>query len=410
MFAAVIAAVVVIGPAGTPGPPAAWAEPAGAAPATGDDDDAPNEADGDADDGDADNAEADEPAPEPAPALLAGLRTRFGDDIEITVDRARRLIIASSELTEPLRDYVRNRLQRYADALRTALLDARPARYISVVFLDRRAFRKLQPDESIGGWYDFGTHTLVALNLGYTLQHEFTHALHVDVHQQRRTPCPYWLLEGLATAFEDAAVTGDGKLVCRRSSRMTVLRRNVRRRRTIGLAKLFAMTAGEFQARHADAYPEAGYFVGWLHETGKLRDVYQRFLADHEADPTGAKSVAAVLGEELDAIGRRFHDWVREQPDGQPLNYQPPGVPLFGVRGATTQLGLRALSVRDPAKSAGIGTRDTILEIDGLAVTNQAKLNEALAVREPGDEVEVTVLRRRGGEVETVKVKLTRGR
>ena len=57
-----------------------------------------------------------------------------------------------------------------------------------------------------------------------------------------------------------------------------------------------------------DSYAFARYLMLYLQEQGKLRDFYQKFLADKK-DLTGQAAMEDVLGEKLDTFEPKWRKW-----------------------------------------------------------------------------------------------------
>jgi len=58
-------------------------------------------------------------------------------------------------------------------------------------------------------------------------------------------------------------------------------------------------------------YAQARYLCYYLQEQGKLVDFYRRFVRDHGKDPSGFRTLAAVLGtDDMAAFQRSWEAWV----------------------------------------------------------------------------------------------------
>ena len=360
--------------------------------------------------------------PDPqALAAISRIQQHYGDDYRTHVDPMRKLVLASNHLPTAVLEYLAKRLGRYADAQAQSLFTNRLTQYVSLVFPDKATFAKLRPNEHTGGWYQSYNRTLVAANLAYTLTHEFTHALSEGDQAARGVRgLAYWFHEGVAACFEDSVVLGtarrapdsDGgneadddadrgyRVVPVTNPRVNVLRRGLR---GLKLEKMLGTNTADFQADWNINYAAAGYLCRYLHDNGKLDSFYAAWCDTVDDDPSGVGALLATFEEEeLSDVEKAFKKWVKALGKAQPSNYQPPGVPAFGVRGREVPAGLRVTKVRSPASRAGIERGDVLLEVAGLAVNNQAKLNEALARNRRRRTFRVVLWR--GDEVLTVTV------
>ena len=91
--------------------------------------------------------------------------------------------------------------------------------------------------------------------------------------------------------------------------RLPNLKKEIRDKTLPTLTKLLGTSRDEFYAASWDAYAQARYLVYYLQEHGKLKEFYDKFLADTK-DLTGQAALEAVLGEDLATFDPKWRTWV----------------------------------------------------------------------------------------------------
>lgn len=164
------------------------------------------------------------------------------------------------------------------------------------------------PDTPFG--YYSPTHKALIMNIatgGGTLVHEI-------VHPFMRTnfpDCPAWFNEGMGSLYEQSAER-DGDIIGLTNWRLEGLKRALRADTVPSFATLTATTDEEFyEADPGSNYAQARYLLYYLQEHGLLHDYYQRFVANADSDPTGYKTLQAVLGKpDMDQFFATWRDYV----------------------------------------------------------------------------------------------------
>lgn len=173
----------------------------------------------------------------------------------------------------------------------------------------RRHAKQMFDDEPTTpyGYYS-PSHKALIMNIatgGGTLVHEIVHPfVHADFPE-----APAWLNEGLGSLFEQSGER-DGRIVGFPNWRLPGLKDAIRAGR---LPSFRALTAADSDAFYggATSYAQARYLLYYLQEKGLLRELYRRFRADRKGDPTGYRTLVAVLGEkDMGAFQRRWEQWV----------------------------------------------------------------------------------------------------
>lgn len=146
-----------------------------------------------------------------------------------------------------------------------------------------------------------------------TLVHEMVHAL----MEANFPSCPAWFNEGMGSLYEHTDLAS-GDLRGRVNWRLNKLKRAIELGKTIPLQSLLETSRGEFydERRSGLHYAMARYLLFHLQERGLLQTYYHAFVASHEQDPTGARTLKKVLGEDdLAAFQRRWEREVLALPD-----------------------------------------------------------------------------------------------
>lgn len=141
---------------------------------------------------------------------------------------------------------------------------------------------------------------------GGPLRHELTHALLAFDWPN----APAWLAEGLAALNERCRVSADPPAIEGLAGpRLEVLQEAIREDRLRPLGDLMS-TNGFAEGRPALNYAHAWGLCLYLQERGALAEFYRRFRDARGEDPSGEKSLRAVLGGgsllEIEAGFRRF--------------------------------------------------------------------------------------------------------
>ncbi|HUU94016.1 MAG TPA: hypothetical protein VM238_22720 [Phycisphaerae bacterium] len=183
------------------------------------------------------------------------------------------------------------------------------------LFRDKASYRKHtrevfgdDPDTPYG--YYSHRHKALIMNIatgGGTLVHEIVHPFMAANFPQ----CPAWFNEGMGSLYEQAGERG-GHIVGLTNWRLAGLQKAIRERRVPSFKALTATTDDEFYTKDKGTnYAQARYLCYHLQEKGLLVKFYHAFVAAHEADPTGYKTLQTVLGEpDMDAFKKRWETFV----------------------------------------------------------------------------------------------------
>jgi len=235
---------------------------------------------------------------------------RMPEGYHARIDVDRRLVYVSA-LDEAHLKETMVLLAVYTDAQRKVLLSEPLAWNVTVLLPEEAEYRKLAPDLKTTGFYRYADHTLISIDRGRVLLHEFTHALHhADAAAAGQTH-PIWICEGIATLFESASVVS-GELSLSTDSRLIHLQRALRLKTLVPLEKLMKMETKAFVEQADLCYAQSRYLLYYLHENGLLRKWYAAYKAGFDKDPTGRAALEKVCGKHISAIEEDWREWAGE--------------------------------------------------------------------------------------------------
>jgi hypothetical protein len=264
----------------------------------------------------------------------------------------------------------------------------------------------------IGGSYVHDDKRLVAQDLGATLRHEFFHVLHWRSMTRLGQDHPIWIQEGLCSLVEDYDEVG-ASLKPVPSWRTNIALRLARGGSLMPISRLAAIPRHRFTAGSPLAhYGQARTVFLYLYEHGKLKDWYAHYTAPENfaQDPSGIRSLEAVLEKPIAEIERDYRQWVRSLPEvAEQLKPGSAGlgVDIEGGSGdgpVIVEVPRAILGKPNPAAISGLRKGDVITAIDGRATRDMNELVRVLGEKRPGEEVEVSY--RRGSSHGTTRVRL----
>ena len=191
----------------------------------------------------------------------------------------------------------------------------RPEKLIEVwLFNGEKSFRKNAkkffndtPDTPYGYYSPSASALIMNINGLGTLSHELVHPY---MEANFGTDPVSWFNEGLASLFERPSER-KGHIIGISNWRLPNLKKEIKANTLPPLSKLIATSRDEFYGAEWDAYAQARYLVFYLQEHGKLKEFYDKLLADTK-DKTGKTALEAVLGEDLDSFDPKWRKWVLE--------------------------------------------------------------------------------------------------
>jgi len=254
----------------------------------------------------------------PSAESLAERAAELRDELEgkgYTVVVEAPFVVIGDESPRKVRRRASGILRWSVSRYQAELFASEPAKVIEVwLFKNERTYRRGakqrfgdNPDTPYG--YYSSEHNAIVMNIGPgagTLTHEVVHPfIEADF-----PTAPAWLNEGLASLYE-RPTEKNGKIWGLPNWRLPSLKREIRKKTLPALSTLLATTSDEFYEAEYDSYAYARYLMLYLQEQGKLTEFYKAFREGAEDDPTGAKTLASVLGtEDLDKFGKLWRRWV----------------------------------------------------------------------------------------------------
>jgi tetratricopeptide (TPR) repeat protein len=342
-----------------------------------------------------------------AQRLLAGLRARFGDRYEYSIDPEQKLIFATHVDEDSLAD-LKETLAAQARGQARDLFANKPDAYVSVVVPSASDYRKIMRlKDNVGGAYFDATKTLVAQKPGEVMRHEFTHALHAADRAPLGQDHAPWVVEGLGVLYESSEklFTEDGDVLVpvADNARLPVAAAAARRKSLVPLSRFLAMSPGEFLQRPNVTYAQAGGLMFYLRDRGLLKKFYETYKQTWDADPTGRVALERVSGMTIGEFESAWTKWLADRP---PEPFFGAAALFLGARVAPVKGGMTVIAVapNGPAADAGIEPRDLILQVNGQPVPDYASLRPAVGPYKPGRTIVLKV--RRGAETWDAPVKL----
>jgi len=245
-------------------------------------------------------------APPPTAATrLKSLQEKLGEGFLYEVDDSLKLIFATSTDRKTL-DEVKLRLTSQARALQGDLFSTGLKDYVTVVL----------PREwkgSAQGFYHPEDRSITAKSSGMQLVHEFTHALHWDDMQAHGQFHQNWVIEGLATLFENSELSA-GHAVPQPDYRFKIIRRLVEGKHHVAWSTFVTWNQKQFMKAPGNHYSQAQSMMYYLHATGNLKKWYDIYVAGFAQDASGSAALEQVFAKSLPEIEKDWTEWLLKQP------------------------------------------------------------------------------------------------
>jgi len=172
------------------------------------------------------------------------------------------------------------------------------------------------PPDTRHGLYSVGDQAVLAdVSVGagapvHYLVHAYVHAT-VD-------GCPVWYDEGLGTLFESWEER-EGHIVGLHDDRLGVVQRAITAGSLPTIEALTELDAATFHGEHKAVHQAtARYLCFHLQQEDRLRTYHQRWLRAQGRDPSGARTLLAVHGEDdLAQLQQRWERWVMLIAEGE---------------------------------------------------------------------------------------------
>ncbi len=246
---------------------------------------------------------------------VAALRKKVPKD-GFTVVIQKPFVVVGDESPAMVRRRALGTVKWAVDRLKRDYFKKDPAEILDIwLFKDKASYRKHtveifsdQPDTPFG--YYLYRHKALIMNIatgGGTLVHEIVHPFMAA----NFPACPAWFNEGMGSLYEQSSERR-GHIVGLTNWRLAGLQKAIRGGKVPSFKALTATTDDEFYNKDKGAnYAQARYLCYYLQEKGLLVKYYHAFVAAHQADPTGYKTLQKVLGEtDMDAFKKRWETFV----------------------------------------------------------------------------------------------------
>ncbi len=331
-------------------------------------------------------------------------RETLGSGAIIERDESLRLVLATN-LDRETFERMRKSIQEQVRLQIEMLFDGPPNSYVLVLVPTPEKADELIGSVYVGGYYDHDTRRLVLRDLGPSLRHEITHALHHGQMDRLGQSHPMWIQEGLASMFEMYDVGPEGRYRVLDNTRLNIV---LNLRRAASLSKwraFFAQEDDRFNRVRARAkYAEARAILQFLAEQGRLEEWYRLYLSTYREDRSGALALERLFGRSLDEVEREYRAWLGTKDRvAEKVRRDQPSLGLWVAdQAANDGVQIVGVNLAGAAKQTGLRAGDVLTEIDGRPTYAVEELVADILRRRAGEEVTLRV--RRGKAYREVKV------
>jgi hypothetical protein len=232
---------------------------------------------------------------------LKELEKKVPKGFSIVVQRP--FVVIGDEPYRTVDEHTKRTVKWAVDMLKRDFFKKDPVRILDIwLFKDKSSYEQHaeaifgeQPSTPFG--YYSRAHGAIIMNIatgGGTLVHEIVHPF----IEANFPDCPAWFNEGLASLYEQC---GEDKahIVGHTNWRLAGLQKAIESGTLPSFESLTATTSTEFYAKDRGTnYAQARYLCYYLQERNLLVKYYHAFSTGWRDDPTGYKTLQAVLGEE----------------------------------------------------------------------------------------------------------------
>ncbi len=318
-------------------------------------------------------------------------------------------IIFGANLDRETFDRMKRKLERQMTWQIDHLFDGPPNSFVLVLLPTPEKAQAIIGSARIGGFYDHDKKQLVSRDLGSSLQHELTHALHHGQMDRLGQVHPVWLQEGLASVFEMYEIDNDGeRLRVPGNARLNIA---INLEHIHGLTKwkkLFSLSDKKFVGSRPRArYAEARTIFQFLAEKGLLEEWYRSYVKHYNEDSTGRVAFLEVFhAEKLKTVEDEFKRWLQGKepvPEEVPSDHAALGLWVVD-QAANDGVEIVGLHPGGAARGSGIIPREVITAVDGEPVYSAEELVFRIMQHDSGDAV--TLHLRRGKKYHDVTIHL----
>ncbi len=207
-------------------------------------------------------------------------------------------------------------VQWAVDRLKRSYFKKDPAEVLDIWLFKDKASYEAHAQQLFGsvpstpyGYFSSADRALV-MNIatgGGTLVHEIVHPFIAA----NFPACPAWLNEGLGSLYEQSSSRGD-RIVGLTNWRLAGLQQAIENGQLPSFQQLCATTSHQFYRQDPGTnYAQARYLCYYLQEHDLLETYYHRFVANHADDPSGYKTLQAVLQrDDMQAFQKDWEQYV----------------------------------------------------------------------------------------------------
>jgi hypothetical protein len=235
---------------------------------------------------------------------------------DFTVVLAPPFVVIGDESPDTVRHRSENTVQWAVERLKKAYFKQDPRQILDIwLFKDKDSYERnckrlfgKTPDTPFG--YFSQEDGALVMNIstgGGTLVHEIVHPFVAANFPN----CPAWFNEGLGSLYEQCGEL-DGEIHGYTNWRLPRLQEAIRKGKLTPLETLCHTTDTEFYEKDRGTnYAQARYLCYYLQQKGLLKTYYRRFLANRKSDPSGYKTLKAVLErDDMDEFQRQWESYV----------------------------------------------------------------------------------------------------
>ncbi len=335
-------------------------------------------------------------------------RQVLGKDVIIERNDELRIIYAVRLSTETFAQ-MKNRVEPQLRWQMKHLFDGPPNDYVLLMVPTAEQADAIIGSYRVAGFYSHDSKRLVTRDLGPSLQHELTHALHhghMDRHGQQH---PVWMQEGLASIFEmytlEEGVAGGIRV--KDNTRINIAVNLYKIRGLTKWKKFFSLSNHRFvNTRPRAMYAEARCILQYVSEQGKCVEWYRNYVRDYKEDATGRLAFEKTFGQDIKTIEKNFRLWLSTKtkvPEGVPED--KPALGLWVVdQNANDGVEIVGFHPGGASRRSGIAPREVITEMDGQPVFAVEELIQLVLKCRAGQTV--TLKLRRGTRYHQVEIKV----
>jgi len=244
------------------------------------------------------------------------------------------------------------------------------------------------------GYYDDATlRILIRSDSGDTvLKHESVHLYHLEYAKKNGLPQALWVIEGLATLFENASLES-GTVKPPPANRAEEARRLYCFNALPKLTDFLAQDFSAFYQNPAENYSLASCFLNFIYKKDCLEKFLQEYYVTCKDDKSGVKALEKVFGKTINAIETDFYGFLSTLPRVPDL--PPAGAPFLGIETQESDKRVHIVKVirNSPANKAGLKPNDILVSLGGVYVKTLGNLKTALASYKSGDKLKLVFLR-----------------